>query len=580
MCKIIAGFTVYSASMMIETFRSLQRDLVWRQWDEIYRFTHEECGERIYQTVTASDGGRVMFSRTNMKLQRQRFVHQLNSVLVRINEDIDTVLRPLLLDLGHRHRVMHHIESSAIHSFDGPLLQTVSEMLGRTAWRRRTKDAWGYVTESIIFRIMKVGWASGNDQKRGGRRSLLFLRQLREKDSPKFDLFLQNFGSSLTSVDTVKRKVDASRYESYIKSILDEPDVQDALDRIRTMSTRHKKFHGVTSEDIQSAETKWISSAESIYKGNFSLDTKLHFARFWDLLWDAFTEDSVLSLEEKLMPKERAPIQIQTEEEQPPLLTLQERIPVEDGMALLHFKSNKPVPQRSGQFAKLRVSIGSRTLTRFYSILSAPDPATCTSTDFEFLVKEVKEGKVSPFLIHEIDSSTKVQVLKTAGSFTLPKIIEGHQRIMISAGVGVVAFVSTIRTVAAMVEKKMITKQVHLSLIHSERKDRLRYVDDLIEIAKAHDVHHKLFRLDLTLCITGKSYDSEQIKSLISKGINIHCGRVNQSILSSALGQFSEPAKTPMYACGPRIFQKTVRETFLNDLGHSRRLVNLEFFDL
>lgn len=584
---LTAGGIALFGTQIVTTYRSVQKDLVWDQWDQVYRFAREDCGERLYEIFTADDYGKAMFARTNMKRQREVFVHQLNSTLIRINESNGSVLRTLLIESGHIHRERHRVESKAMMGFEEPLKQAVSEMLGRTLWRRRALDSWSYVVRAIFSRYMLVGWACGSDRK-SEVLDWKLLREFRDCNDTKYQIFFHRFAKSMGSAGLLHTESDvstaATRYMTAVNCILDEPDSLAAVDRVEALTRRHQKFHGVSQSAFSEAGKLWINCATDTFGGKLNKYAKLHFARFWDLLSFAGTTTGVslvkeLKLHEDNLGESQRKLQ-DLNQADVTVLTLQEKIFCAKDMVILRFKSSKPVPQRGGQFVKLRIKIGNNHASRFYSVASAPDPATDTSDDLEFLIKEVKGGKVSPFLIHDISPETRVEYLTTAGSFALPNPIDGCKRIMISAGVGIVAFISAIRSVVKMAEANMLTKKVHLSLVHSERTLELPVIDELVEISNAYDKNNDYFQFDITLCCTGKSLDAAKTESLRSRCPKFFLERAGSSIFLSALNEFSVPKEVPLYACGPKVFQKMVRETFLKDFGHPRKLVNLEFFDL
>ena len=78
-----------------------------------------------------------------------------------MNEDIATSIRPMLLQLGARHRVYYKIGKSEMLLIFNPIMETVKEMLGRSRWAQDdTADSWAYVI-AIIMQFMMVGWDCG-----------------------------------------------------------------------------------------------------------------------------------------------------------------------------------------------------------------------------------------------------------------------------------------------------------------------------------------------------------------------------------------------------------------------------------
>ena len=160
----------------------------------------------------------------------------------------------------------------------------------------------------------------------------------------------------------------------------------------------------------------------------------------------------------------------------------------------------------------------------------------------------------------------------------------------------VIAFMSAARSVSLMATTNMLNRKTHLTLIHSVRSLNVPYLEELVAIATASG-GPSLLNFQLCIRVTGK-LDVDVAERLLSsnnnpKYVEIRQGHVNKDLLQKYLDNFdgADPSNTPsttsserngvpVYACGPRNFQKMVRETFLKDFSHPRNLIHLEFFDL
>ena len=255
----------------------------------------------------------------------------------------------------------------------------------------------------------------------------------------------------------------------------------------------------------------------------------------------------------------------------------------------------------AGQFVKLRFQLNDGTPSRFYSVASCPDPKTNLASEFEFCIKKVDGGKVSRYLTCD-NPPQSCELLTAAGSFKLPTIVSGMKRFMVSAGVGVIAFMSAARSVSLMAKTNMLNRKAHLTLIHSVRSLNLPYIEELVTIAtggggEGDGNASSLLNFQLCICVSGK-LDVDIAQRLLSsnnnkspKNVEIRQGHVDKVLLQNYLNKFDdddsssppsppERSSVPVYACGPRNFQKMVRETFLKDFSHPRNLIHLEFFDL
>ena len=591
-----AACALFGIDQLTGTFRAIQRERVWDQWGDIYRFSHYEFGERFYELFTRNPVIAQVFL-TVATMQRLRFVHQLNAVLIRINEDTDEVIRPLLVNLGAVHCVHHMIGSREMSMFGEPLLQSIQEMLGRSNWRDETADAWAYVA-NLLQQYMMVGWTCGMGVLRktaiAKKRAIptavnrQILRKFRDESSREdFARFFAAFAAAVQGIKGAKVSANvataAKRYLDCINKILDETDTTVALDRIHSLGRRHREYHGVDKVGVLATAAKsWMSEASFVFGKRFSEDVAVEWALLWEVLATSIVPqyESVAPTLEELVAPHLSTQQVATKPKKT-TLTLQERIDQENNTVLFRFSASPPVVHKAGHFAKLRWKMDGKNVSRFYSIASCPNPATGEASMLEFLVKEAPGGRISPYLVNEFMPPSTCEVLTTAGSFVMDLSSGTTQRLMVSAGVGIVAFVSAIRSVVSHIRHDSLQSKVVLSLIHSERIVPFPFMNELLDISNEFGAdQHDKFRFDFSFCFTGHERVNVSKLEADYPLLKVYQERVGQPILESALHQFSAPAETAIYICGPGVFQRTVRETFLKKMGHSRKLMHLEFFDL
>ena len=621
----IVAASQFGYEQLVSTLRDRQKELVETQWAEIFRFSSDDFSTLFYETFTKDLMVAHLFQNTPLRMQAKLFVHQLNSFMIRLNEDEDSVMRPALVELGARHRV-YGVGSRELAIFSDVLMDVVAAMLGKSHWRSTTIDAWSY-TLQMITTNMTVGWTFGvgllnettdNIAKRKTSKSVVMdlgaIRKLRKEAPRDFSRFFEQFAEALgdSSGHGGDPKIAASRYEEGTKKILEESDTNLIMDRIFAMGRRHRVFHGFgNSALLGQMAYSWMSIASTVFGEKFAGDVVVE----WGLLWEsiAFSMSpshkknqkcpSLQMLIEPHLPK-NASIKMKAD---PIELTLKERTHCGNNTVLLTFEASQPLSQKAGQFAKLRWKLdGDRTVSRYYSIASCPDPTTQTSSEIQFFIKKVEGGRLSPYLVEECFPPASCQVLTTAGTFVLEKSKTDTRRLMVSAGVGIVAFISAIRSVVARnavledtssdpetVKKReailsrdpdVLHRQLHLSLVHSERN-----VMDFVFLTELTDIlrqfgsgDHPRFHFSLTLLHTGKSVSSKELQDLQTRNplLKLYQRRVDRSILESSLQEFANPTNTPVYACGPGIFQRSIRDTILKQMGHSHKLLSLEFFDL
>ena len=589
----IVGCTSCGIQKLSHEYREIQKEKVWNQWHDIYGYTSDEFGEIFYDKFTQDPMIKETFRQTpNMAMQRSRFVHQLNATLIRITGGNDVEIRRMLLELGALHRIAFNVGLREMLSFIDPFKETLKEMLGKTLWRSDTADSWAYVS-SVIVNYMLVGWTLGitvldnrpQDQQMpiDGVFDPNVLRELRADSRNEYNKFFQLFAKEASPGEGSGKA--SARYLDTVNRILDEPDATLIRDQIHALGRRHSKYHGVTIEVIASSAKSWMALAKQAFGSRFSDVIALNWARLWELIATGMSAEYMGS---KLTPSLQEMIAPYRSESQPTnmlkqptktkiVLTVTEKTVHPQDVCLIRFQSSEPVKIKAGNFTKLRFHLpNGKTLSRYYSAASIPCPLKGTSEEFEYLVKEVKSGKVSPFLVRDLAVEDTCEFLTVGGSFVLPQPADGTNRLMISAGVGIVAFMSAIRYVVKLVEHGLVKQKITLALIHSERYATYPFLDELLDIWRRFS-NHELFSFDLTLCFTGRKANNEALAML---GNGVRMGRVDRGLLEDVRQKFPDPSELPVYACGPRGFQKIVRETLLKELGHKRSKVHLEFFDL
>jgi ferredoxin-NADP reductase len=460
-------------------------------------------------------------------------------------------------------------------------------MLGKTNWRIHTADAWSYAM-NIVRNYLLIGWSCGvsileaeSSIQLGHQPIKPFdgaaLKKFRASNSDKWDHFFALIGKEIDGGCCLSATVNR---------LIDEPDVSIARDHINALGRRHRVYHGLTIEALASISHKWMSLAKTAFGTLFTPAVALDWALLWELvatgMWPEYKTNKLSRTLEQLTSPYGAVTAKAPPKAAKPVLTLKEKVEYPQDVAILRFHSNVPVKMRAGQFVKLRFHLPGETSakSRFYSVASNPNPVTHAVEEFEFLVKEVKQGKVSPFLVRELSPEDTCELLTVAGGFSLPEPVCGSNRLMISAGVGIVAFMSKLRYAVALAENGLVRDKISLALIHSERHLSFPFLNELMMMAKRYWNNEK-FSFDFTLCITRP--DVLETIARVRENcpwMTVKSQRVDKEILSTTRDKFSDPSKLPVYGCGPRTFQKMVRETILKELGHNRKLMNLEFFDL
>ena len=355
-----------------------------------------------------------MFHDGVAKMQRERFVHQLHTMFIRLNEDMASVIRPTLIELGARHRI-YGINMRAFEFLDAAMMETLEEMLGRTHWRAENSDAWAYVL-SVVVHYFQVGWTFGirllNEKtekiierktSHSTQMQLSAIRNLREKSKDQYDRFFESFAAAM-KVGHGDPETAAKRYRDGISRMLDEPDKTLVLDRISGLGRRHRVYHGVNDVEVLcQAALKWMSTASAVFGKAFTNDVALEWALLWENIAVSMRPEyktslkgpSVTSLVTPYLPKTSS-ISLKPE---PVTITLKKKTPCQQETALLQFIASEPIRHLAGQFVKLRWNLNGKSVNRYYSVASCPDPVEGVSRELQFLVKRVPSGRLSPYLV-------------------------------------------------------------------------------------------------------------------------------------------------------------------------------------
>ncbi len=122
-------------------------------------------------------------------------------------------------------------------------------------------------------------------------------------------------------------------------------------------------------------------------------------------------------------------------------LTLQRREQFTDDLAVLHVKAPEPVSFTPGQYATLGLEVDDlpRPLLRPYSVIGTPE-----STELEFYLERVDEGRLTPLLWNLEPGATLWMRRKVVGRFVLDTEVTHH--VMAATVTGVGPYLSILRT--------------------------------------------------------------------------------------------------------------------------------------
>ena len=112
----------------------------------------------------------------------------------------------------------------------------------------------------------------------------------------------------------------------------------------------------------------------------------------------------------------------------------------------------------AGQFVRLALNTADGRLQRAYSLVNSPG-----SSEQEFLISTVAEGKLSP-LLQQLKMGDSVEISQPAsGFFVLDEVPEGDNLWLIASGTGIGPYLSMLGT------HQLWQRFVHIILVHSVR---------------------------------------------------------------------------------------------------------------
>lgn len=197
---------------------------------------------------------------------------------------------------------------------------------------------------------------------------------------------------------------------------------------------------------------------------------------------------------------------------------------------------------RPGQFLGFRVACAGQTLTRCYSMASAPscDPQP------KVTIKRVAGGRVSNWMNQQVRAGDWLQVLPPAGHFCLPaNADEQRPLVLFAAGSGITPVFSILKSVLHAGTRTV-------TLIYANRDEAsVIFRDQLQDLARAHAQRLEVIHL------------LDSVQGLLTPA------QARQLLRTRRGGEY--------FICGPAAFMDTVESTLLA-LGEPRQAIHVERF--
>ena len=208
---------------------------------------------------------------------------------------------------------------------------------------------------------------------------------------------------------------------------------------------------------------------------------------------------------------------------------------------------------RAGQFVAIETEIGGETLVRQYSLSSTPE----LDRDLRITVKKVPDGRVSSWLVDEVDKGDLLEVASPRGLFFKPLDAPRHV-LLLAAGSGVAPMVPIARSLLEEGTGHAIT-----FAYGNRTPESIILKDEVDALAGDPSVH------------------LEHVLSRASDGWDGPRGRIDRDYLDAGLPAWAERSGLPpvAYLCGPEAFMD-VAESALLLFGLGQSDIRRESFDL
>jgi len=161
---------------------------------------------------------------------------------------------------------------------------------------------------------------------------------------------------------------------------------------------------------------------------------------------------------------------------------------------------------RAGQSLTIRRTVDGREERRSYSICSPAGAAPRIG------VREVRDGAVSGWLVHEVRPGDVVDVQVPSGSFT-PDLAQSGHHVLVAAGSGITPVLSIATSVLADPDSRVTL------LYGNRRSDSVMFADEVSDLKDAHPTRvrlvHVLSREPQEVELFSGRLDAERLRALV-----------------------------------------------------------------
>jgi ring-1,2-phenylacetyl-CoA epoxidase subunit PaaE len=226
----------------------------------------------------------------------------------------------------------------------------------------------------------------------------------------------------------------------------------------------------------------------------------------------------------------------------------------DDAISIVFDNPGNEITYKPGQFITLVLKMGEEEIRKPYSLSSSPDDGS----DLVVTLKKADAGKVSAYLVDELEPGNKIKVLAPAGNFTIDFEANNDRTfIFFAGGSGISPLMSILKTA--------LVREPHskIILIYQNRREETIILKKTIDglLATYPDRIHVIHIL---------SQPSNSWKGL--------SGRLNPDLIKNIFLQYGVPLhNSAIFICGPGALMDMIEST-LDDLGFNREIRYKETF--
>ncbi len=204
-------------------------------------------------------------------------------------------------------------------------------------------------------------------------------------------------------------------------------------------------------------------------------------------------------------------------------------------------------PFKAGQYITIHVPIDSSTVTRAYSVSSAPSLAN--KDMYQITIKRVKDGLVSNYMLDKVKVGDHFDISRPAGEFGYNPIRDEENVIAIAGGSGITPFMSLAHAIIEGVYA------CNLTVFYS-----VKTYDDIIFKKEIEEINKKSKLVKFIITLTREEKEGY-----------LH-GHLSKEMLEPYMKEFNT-----ILMCGPKELYRSMNE-ILNEFNIPRKSVHYENF--